>query len=572
MRRARVWARGRVRIASFVVAVALAGGCAVPGQEELQPPAAVKDAPSGSPAGTLRVGITSPGTVDPGSAHLPAGQLVASTMCDTLVETDPVTGELRPGLAQQWRVTDDGSHMTIKLRKGLKFSDGTKIDARAIVYSLSRLAKAEYASEMASLLQSVNGYPALHGEVESRSQSATERLIGVRVTDPLGVEIRLARPHAELLRALAHPATAPISRAADRRMGRAFARQPVCAGPYRLAKPYADGDKVVTLEAVRGYKSKNAAFTKGGVGYAERVEFHVFDSEAAAVDAYKAGRLDIAPVPAARVDEANALGGLVVGNGDAVELLGLPTATDSPLRNPAARIAFSQALNRVRLVEEAWGGSRVPAAGYLPPALGVFHRASGCGENAPLEGDVDAARATLARARVDLAGQSLKLYFNDEFGYAKLAAAAAVQWREAFGVEVQPVPMPWEDYSKQVRGSTGFDGAFRMSWSGTFASPDAYLAPLFSTEGLGSTNVGRYNERDFDRTLEDRGRKTANAEERVLGYHDVEDFVCRDLPLIPVAFTATRWLIRETVRSARPTALGVDGAPMLREFWLSASR
>jgi oligopeptide transport system substrate-binding protein len=522
----------------------------------------------------LRVGITSPGSVDPGNAYTPAGQLIASTMCDTLLALDPDTGELRPGLASLWRVSDHGQHMTIKLRKGLRYSDGTKVTARSVVQSLSRLAKEEFASEMAPLIAPIGGYATLHGDGEATGKpSARTRLSGARATDPLGLEIRATPLMGDLLRALANPATAPISPSAEAKRGREFGHQPVCSGPYRMTNRWAEGDRLITLEAVPGYRGKNTTYTKGGTSYAARIEFHVFDSEAAALDAYKAGALDVAPVPAARLGEVRSLDDLVQGNGAMVEMVGLPTAAGSPLRSKAATIAFSQAIDRERLVRDAYGDTRVPARGYLPPALGPLHRQDGCGANAPLRGDVASARARLAEARIDLGREPgpLKLYFNEDFGHAKLATALAAQWSEAFGIVVQPTPLPWEQYLQQAQGGSGFDGAFRVSWTGMYQGADAYLGPLFSSDRLGSTNLARFSDRRFDRALADFGRKGGDDVERRLGYQKAEDFACDSLPLIPVAFTTSRFMVRKTAfKSGRGRYLGLDGTPLLRELWAVA--
>lgn len=559
---------GGRRLAWALAAMALVGGCAIPGTDEANSPDPVAGTPTGTRAGTLRVGITHPGTIDPGNASTASARLIVSTMCDTLVSTDVRTGELRPSLARLWRVADGGKHVTIKLRDDARFSDGTPVDARAVVETLTRIAREDYASDVAPLLSSVAGYEAFHGDVETESELATRALAGVRVTDPRGLEFRLSRPNAELLRILAHPATAPISTTAERKQGREFPRQPVCSGPYRLAQPWTATERVIALEAVADYEGHNTALTNGGRGYAERIEFHIFDSDHDALGAYEAGRVDVAPVTAAERDEVHASGDLVEGNGDSVEMVGLPTVADSPFRDPAVHVAMSQAIDRRRLVSEVFGETRLPASGFLPPALGELHRDGACGARAPVEGDVAAARETLSRAAVELAGKTLPLYFNDEFAHARLAGELAAQWRDAFGLDVRPTPMSWEEFSAKVRGAEGVDGAFRASWSGLYDGADAYLAPLFASTGLGATNLARFNDRAFDRALDDRGRSAEDDVEQRLGYHAVEELACRSMPMIPLAFTKSRYAVRKGAwRSAADAYLSVGGTPLLRELW-----
>src|SRR5437879_3035814 len=83
--------------------------------------------PSARPGGELRVGITRPCSIDPAMAFDPMGMLVVRTMCDPLVGYHPVTGATVPGLAESWQVSENGGHVNIKLRKGVRFSDGSKV-------------------------------------------------------------------------------------------------------------------------------------------------------------------------------------------------------------------------------------------------------------------------------------------------------------------------------------------------------------------------------------------------------------------------------------------------------------
>src|SRR5688572_5213534 len=104
-------------------------------------------APGGAEfGGTLSVVVGAIGSIDPASAYEPNGELVARTMCDTLLQADPVTGELKPGLADSWLVSDDGVRITVRISRRARFSDGSKVDASDVVRSLTRAASPELAS------------------------------------------------------------------------------------------------------------------------------------------------------------------------------------------------------------------------------------------------------------------------------------------------------------------------------------------------------------------------------------------------------------------------------------------
>ena len=102
--------------------------------------------PAARRGGVLRVGIIAPGSIDPGNVYEPSGDLIVRTMCAPLLAADPETSELLPAVAESWLVTDGGAGLTLRIRKDVRFSDGTELTAEDIVFTLTRIASAEYAS------------------------------------------------------------------------------------------------------------------------------------------------------------------------------------------------------------------------------------------------------------------------------------------------------------------------------------------------------------------------------------------------------------------------------------------
>src|SRR5262249_19201103 len=54
---------------------------------------------------------------------------------DTLLDIDPRTGNLRPALAEDWRLDADGRTLTVTLRSGVLFSDGTPLTPADVFYT-----------------------------------------------------------------------------------------------------------------------------------------------------------------------------------------------------------------------------------------------------------------------------------------------------------------------------------------------------------------------------------------------------------------------------------------------------
>src|SRR5207248_11688369 len=193
------------RLAAVVMAVMSAAGCLqVQTDRPARAVAAVADA---RPGGTLTVAITAPTSIDPAlvPAADSAGQLVVHTMCDALFGTDPATGNLRPDIAGSILVGGDGTIVTIRLRRGVRFSDGSRLTSADVVAALTRVARPETASPAAGLLRNVYGYQ----QLQQDEDKVHGHLYGVRAVDPRTVQVGLSTPDSGWVRSLATTVAVP---------------------------------------------------------------------------------------------------------------------------------------------------------------------------------------------------------------------------------------------------------------------------------------------------------------------------------------------------------------------------
>ena len=150
-----------------------------------------------------------PDILDPTLARTYVGRIIFEQMCEKLYEIDENL-KIYPQLAADLpTVADGGKTVTIKLRPGVKFNDGTPMNAEAVRYSLDRHLNMK-GSNRRSELESVNS---------------------IDVVDPLTVRLRLKVPFSPLLAILADRAGMPVSptqaRKLDDKFGRASCRERV---------------------------------------------------------------------------------------------------------------------------------------------------------------------------------------------------------------------------------------------------------------------------------------------------------------------------------------------------------
>src|SRR3990170_129439 len=125
-------------------------------------------------AADLRIGLQDdPDVLDPDQSRTFVGRIVYTSLCDKLVD---ITPELKiiPQLATAWSWSDDGKALTMDLREGVVFHDGTPFNAEAAKANIERS----------------KNLP------ESRRKSEVKSVESVAVSGPYQIQITLAAPDA----------------------------------------------------------------------------------------------------------------------------------------------------------------------------------------------------------------------------------------------------------------------------------------------------------------------------------------------------------------------------------------
>ncbi|WP_182345951.1 ABC transporter substrate-binding protein [Tomitella gaofuii] len=232
----RPWIRSGVRLAAAGAAAALlVAGCASTDGGTSGSGGAASDgdttigfvgagaADSGEPVdgGTLTFGSYSfPSSLDP-TETLAAGSNGGTEMAaiyDTLVRTDPGTGDFVPQLAEKIDHNEDYTKFTLTLRDGVTFSDGTPFDSAAVKWSIDRFVTAG----------------------RDVAQVWADIVTGIDTPDPLTVEFTLNKPWAQFPVMLAMGPGMIVGQGSD--AGGDFT--PIGAGPYTLGQ-FAPSEKIV---------------------------------------------------------------------------------------------------------------------------------------------------------------------------------------------------------------------------------------------------------------------------------------------------------------------------------------
>jgi peptide/nickel transport system substrate-binding protein len=423
---------------------------------------------------------------------------VAWLMCEALVNVSKDGQTLEPGLAESWQFSPDGLSAVMKLRSGVQFHDGTSLDAEAVKASLER--------------QFRPSHPLYTAEPKNTQEQALGELIDdIRVVDRLTLALKLKHPGLHYL-----SQSEIVSPSALRKLGKAFARNPACTGPYKLESWSAEQIVLVANDQYWGGRPK-----------IDRVVFRFIAEGKAVVDALLREEVDFVarlpdPVWFERLRESPKIK-WVPFPGLNLYYLGFYTER-APFNNAMVRRAVAQAINIPRAALFLGRGVAVPAKGALPPGVRGYDPEVTQGPY-----DAQAAKELLSKSG---AGSlpTVRVVHNSALTFTAEVAGAIQSDLRRIGMQVELLGKPgWPEVVAAVRKREG--DMFLYSWNVRAPYPERFLLPLFHSRSVGTTNLTHYRNPVLDKLLEDALRlQEGAAQNRLLS--QMQRLIVQDAPMV----------------------------------------
>ena len=487
-------------------------------------------------AATLAVGLgTDVTAIDPHYHNLTPNNNVAAHIFGYLVERNEKS-QLQAGLATEWK-TIDPLTWEFKLRKGVKFHDGSDFTAADVLASIERVPM-------------VPNSP-------SPFTAYTKQIKEMIVVDPLTVRFKTATPYplmpSDMTQVVIVSKTAAKASTDDFNNGKAA----IGTGPYKLVR-YAKGDRIEL--------ARNDAYWGGKTPW-ETVTLRLLPQDASRVAALLSGDVQVIEnVPTSDVANLRKDKRVAIFRTVADRLIYLhmdsdrdnsPFVTDkagkplakNPLKDARVRKAISKAINRSAMVEKVMEGEAVPAGQLVPEFL------FGATKNLKVEAfDPEGAKKLLAEAGYpDGFGLTIHAPNNRYVNDAKVAQAVA-QMLSRVGIDTKVVAMPSATYFTQA---TDLKFSFMLlGWStGTGESSSSLKALLMSfnrDKGYGTANRGRYSNSKVDALTED-ALATVDDTKREAYLQRATELAINDTGIVPLHFQVNLWATRDGITYAPRT-------------------
>ncbi len=217
-------------------------------------------APAAPAKDSVVFAITSePQTLTPAEMPEYTAYTISYQIFDRLIETTP-QGDIRPGLAESWEYDETNTELTLHLRKGVKWHDGTEFTADDAVYSI----------QMACDLPAITA-------------AVTQMITKVEKVDDYTMKICTDIPYDPLESCLGSPMCGIFQKAACEKDPDAFRRAPIGTGPYKFVS-WNSGDSIVLTENTDYWGGPNAGI--------KNITFKIMLDASAILIALESGEVD----------------------------------------------------------------------------------------------------------------------------------------------------------------------------------------------------------------------------------------------------------------------------------------
>lgn len=469
---------------------------------------------------------------------------VTGQIYDRLIRFEQGGTELRPSLAKQWAVSDDGLTYIFSLRQGVKwhshdnFKATRDFNADDVLFTFQR----QWLTEHSYHDVTRNKYPYFE------SLGFPKLLKSMTKVDDYTVKVVLSEPDATFLSNLAMQWAGIQSQEYAQAMLEAktpelFDRQPIGSGPFQFDS-YQSGREVVFRAFDEYWEGRSRL---------DQLVFSITPDASQRWQKIKDGSCHVMPYPdPADLPVMRRTHGVVVLEQTGVNIGYMAYNTSKkPLNDVRVRRAINMAIDTRKILRQVYKHTALPAINPFPPIQWGYNRR--------IPQDVfatDRAKSLLKEAgfpdgfNVDLWAMDVQRpYMPNAIAIAKLIQENLAE----IGVRVTIKSYDWSEYTQRLRA--GEHDMALYGWTGDNGDPDNFLNSLLSCDAINGNNLARFCDASYD-ALVKKARASSNMKERVSLYEKAQVIFKDQAPWLTIAHANQYKVLRAEVIGFHITALG----------------
>ena len=429
---------------------------------------------------------------------------------DRFIEKD-LEGNFYPGLAESWEISEDGLVWKMKLKKGVKFHDGSPFNAEVAQWFFKEMETGPSAYMVAAIDR-------------------------VEIKDPHAITIYMKQPEPNMLFNLSTTFMAVPSMVAYKKYGEDYGiKHVIGSGPYKY-ESWKPGDSLTVV--------KNPEYTWGpgfannkGPSKIDKIVYREIKDESTRFLEMKTGKLDVLfSVPSMFLGKVQQDSNLKLVRLPGIVLFHMVMNTQSePLNNLLVRKGIALAVNQQSITKNVFASAGRPAHTYLIASL----PASKVETEYQIHHNLEAARAALEEAgwkpgtegiRVDKDGNrlELKMWAKNESTYRRVAEVIQDQLAKV-GVDAKITLLDPSTIRTQLRKGEHQLAVRSYSWENA-----DILEWFLNSKRMGYPNAAMWHDNESDYLMQKAMTRSRSMVERVANFKEYHRYVLRQYVWAPI--------------------------------------
>lgn len=487
--------------------------------------------------------VSEPKTIDPALNNATDGSTVIYNIFEGLVRIGN-DNKAEPGLAEKWDIQDNGKKYIFHLRDGLKWTDNTPITAKDFKYGILRVLDPTVGSSY-----SYHAYCIKNGKAYNTKKAKAED-VGVKVIDDKTLEIDLEYPVPYFLDILSWHLLLPLKEDMVTKNANGWANDPstiISNGPFKITE-WKHNDYMLLEKNPNYWDAQNVKL--------EKLKLVMITNNNTALTAYKTGDIDlITDIPPVQLQSLIA-SGEAKSNPQLGPYFFCINVTKKPLDDARVRKALALAIDREALVKTVTRGGQKPAVGFIPSGIpdGGSEKDFRSNGKSYIEttANVVEAKKLLAEAGFpDGKGfPEISFLYNTSDVHKSVAEAIQAMWKKNLGINIKLTNQEWKVFI-----TTRTQGDYEIARHGYFAD---FFDPgsLFDLWTTGSpNNDAKYSNPKYDELVTQAAKEQDPAKRSQL-YHDAEDILMDDMPVIPLYYYTQNYMLKSNIKGLHLSPLG----------------
>ena len=494
---------------------------------------------------------TEPKSIDPHLTHANPGIETAVVCMEGLVRWGKQSGEIIPGVAETWDVSEDGITWTFNLRKNATWSNAEPVTAHDFHFGMKRALEPATGAQTVSFLYYIKNAQKYN---EEKIKDFSE--VGIKVIDDYTLEIKLEKPCAFFDEIIGLPISFPLNQEFFNKVGgedeyALEADTMLYNGPYKITDWVHDGK--IVLKKNPYYWNKENIKT-------DTLEFGMVNDNNTALNMYETDTFDIIRIGGEQLRRYK----------DSKELVQVQTGVlyiqfnveNKFFKNKKIRQAIGLAIDRNILCDKIRGDGSEPAYAYVPygvPGIDGKSFREAYGENLFSE-DVTKAKKLLKEGLEEIGHTGpveFSLLTGEDGAYTKAAQYIQEQLRVNLGINVDI-----EKTTFSIRLSKLHQGDFDAAWAVWFPDyndPSTYINKWRSNS---NNNTANWSNKEYDKFAE-KAESTTDMNERMNAMAGAEKILIEEMPIAPLFYYTRNWLVKPNVKDVVIRSL----CPEISFYW-----